>query len=67
MILSHKLCINILLKPVKVDIKRTNTKTKLSEIIQMIQFISPFLFAIWPFGTWFLLHFPAIATTEGRF
>ena len=28
MIVSYKLCINILLEPVKVDIKRTQTKSK---------------------------------------
>ena len=28
MILSYKLCINILLEPVKVDIKRTQTRKK---------------------------------------
>ena len=50
------------LKPVKIDIKRTQLKTKLSESIQS-SFKIQFTFFGLPYGRWvnkfFLYHFPA--------
>ena len=57
---EHELCINMLLEPVKVDIKITLTKGKTVRKYSKSKFQFTFLlFAIWLLGEWLLSHFSA--------
>ena len=59
MILSYKLCINMLIEPVNVDIKRTQTTNKTVRKYSNDKiFFTFFRFATWPLGEWLFSQFP---------
>ena len=59
MILSYKLCINMIIEPVNVDIKRTQTTNKIVRKYSNDKiFFTFFRFATSPSGEWLFSQFP---------